>query len=128
MRQGCTDVAKVDFPDLPSGAEVTKRLHHILAHEGPTFEPGPAAQAHAHVGTVGNLESALVTLKVAENAAGHAGQHGHGRIIGMDADPDTLIFSHGSNLPDEIRVVVPDFLLGEMAAVGKGLVEFGVDP
>ena len=121
MRQRRADVAEVDLPDL-LGAEVADHLFGILAGELlAALEPGAAAQADADVRAVGDLQRPLVAFEVAEDAARHAGQHGHRRIVGMDADAHARLFGDRRHLLDEVGVVLPDLFLGELAAVRERL-------
>src|SRR5205807_5435019 len=83
------------------------------------FQPRAAAQAYAHVRAVGDLHSAAVAIEVGENTARHAGQDGDRRIVRMNADTHAGLFGHRRHLLNEKRVVLPDFLLGELAAMGK---------
>ena len=121
VRQRRADVAEVDLPDL-RGAEVADHLLGVLAGElAAAFEPGAAAEADADVRAVGDLQGPLVAVEVAEDAARHAGEHGHRRVVGMDADPHAGLFGDRGHLLDEVGVVVPDLFLRELAAVGERL-------
>src|SRR6476660_6855120 len=71
MRNRGADVAEVDLPKLAHAAEIADGADHVHAHQFPALKPGPAAQAHADIGTLGDLERALVAFKVAEDAARH---------------------------------------------------------
>src|SRR5262249_35336900 len=56
-------------------------------------------------------------FEVAEDAAGNAAEHGDRRIVGMNADEHALFLSHRYYLPNEVLIVVPDFLFRVDAAV-----------
>src|SRR4051812_43718731 len=105
MQIGRADVAKVDLPDL-LGAEVPDHLFRVLAGElSPPLEPGAAAQADPDVRAVGDLESPLVPLEVAEDAPRDAGEHRNGRVVRMDPNPDTTLLGNRDDLLDEVGVI-----------------------
>ena len=75
------------------------------------------------MGGVGDFERFFVALEGAEDAAGNAGEHGDGRVIGVDADADIVFHGDRGDAADEVFVVVPEFGFGVDAAVGEGPLE-----
>src|SRR5439155_12142126 len=105
MRQRRTDVAEMNFPDLV-GAEIANHLLRVLAGERlAAFEPRSAAEADSDVRAVRDLHRALIPVEVSEDAARHAGEHRHGRIVRMNADPNASLLRYRRHLLDEIGVV-----------------------
>src|SRR5262249_12857493 len=92
------------------------------------FGPCPAAQAYADVRTVRDLEGAHVAVVIAENAARHATQFRHRRIVGMNADADALLLCYRNHLLDEVGVVLPEFFFGEFAPVRQRRLEHFAGP
>ena len=99
-------------------------MHELRA----AFVPAAAAEADADVGTVGDLHGALVAFEAGKDAAGNAGEFGHRRVVGVNADADIVLFGDRCHLLDEVCVVLPDFVGREPAAVGEWLVKFLVAP
>ena len=59
------------------------------------------------------ISSALaVAVEAAEDAARHAAQLGHRRVVGVDADAHAGFLGHRRDLLDEVGEVVPDLVLG----------------
>src|SRR6187549_1229044 len=81
------------------------------------LQPGAAAQADSDVRAVGDGHRPLVALVVAEDAPRHPGEHGHWRIVGMNADVHAGLFGDRDHLLDEVGVVLPDLLFRELPAV-----------
>src|SRR5262245_62482207 len=101
MRQRRTDVAEMNFPDL-LGAEIADHLLRILAGERlAAFEPSSAAEADSDVRTIRDLHRPLIPVEVPEDAARHAREHRHGRIVRMNADPTACFLRYGGHLLDE---------------------------
>src|SRR4051794_13098910 len=119
MRNGAFDVAEVDFPELVHFGEGADGFENIFSHFVAAFEPGSAAETDADIGAVGGFEGAEVAVEIAEDAARHASELGHRRIIGMNADADAEFFSHRYDLTDEVRVIFPQFLFAEFSAMGE---------
>src|SRR5262249_31244951 len=122
------DVAEVDLPDLRR-AEIADHLLGVLAGDllAP-LEPGAAAEADADVRAVRNLEGPLVPVEAAEDTPGDAGEDGDRRVLRMESRPHADLLGHRDDLLDEEGVVVPDFFLGELAAVRERLGPGLVDP
>src|SRR5439155_3537143 len=85
-------------------------------------------QTNADVGTVGDLQRAHVTIEVAEDATWHSTQFRHWRVIGVDADADTQLFSDWHHLSDEIGIVFPQLFFGIFAAMRERAFEHFADP
>src|SRR5207253_5710271 len=60
---------------------------------------------------------------VAEDAARHATQLRHRRIIRVNTDPYTKLFGHGRHTLDKESVVIPQLFLGELAVVSQRRLE-----
>ncbi len=112
-------VAEVNLPELAHLREALDGVEDVLAGVLAALHPGPAAQAHADIRTIRDLQRLHVAVVIAENAARHAGEFGDGRIVGVNPDANAQLFGHGHDLLDEVRVVLPDLFLRELAAVRK---------
>ena len=128
MRNRRAHVAEVDFPQLPHFRECPDRFYDVLAHVLAPLHPCAATQADAYVRAAGDLERAHVAGEVPEYAARYAAQLGHWGIVRMDSDTDAELFGHGRGLPDEVRVVLPQFFVREFAAVSERRLEHFVVP
>src|SRR5206468_12112054 len=62
------DIAKMNLPELVHFREGARGFEYIFAHLFAAFHPGPRAETHADVGTVGNLQRPYVAIEVPEHA------------------------------------------------------------
>ena len=69
------------------------------------------------------ISRARVAVEVAEDAARHAAQLRHRRIVRVNPDPYPKLFGHGRHPLDEEGVVIPQLFLGELAAVSQRRLE-----
>src|SRR5262245_5101803 len=122
-RNGRADVAEMDLPKLAHVREGPRRFQNALAHPAAAFHPGAATETDADVRAVGDSQGAHVAVEVAEDAARHAAQLRHRRIIRVNADPYPQLFGHGRHPFDKERVVLPELFPGELAAVRQRRLE-----
>src|SRR5262249_55200346 len=108
--------------------EFADRGENVAAGRFPTLHPRAAAQAHADIGAVRDLERLHVAVKCAEDMTRDAAEFRNRRVIGMDADSGTLLFGGRNHLLDEVGVVFPQLLLREAAAMRQRSFEYLVGP
>ena len=128
VRNGRAHVAEVDFPELSHFRECPDRIDDVLAHVLAPLHPRAATETDADVRAAGDFKRAHVAVEVAEDATRDASELGHRGVVRMDSDTDAQLFGHGRRLPDEVRVVLPQFFLREFATVSQGRLEHLVAP
>ena len=89
-----------------------------FVHQCAALQPAVDAEAYPNIGAVCDSHRLLIAVKAAENAPRHAAQAKLGRIVWMDSNADTLFFSHGHNLRNEVAEVFPNLLLAVDSSVG----------
>src|SRR5262249_977028 len=85
-RNRAAHIAKVYLPKLVHFGEDARGFEDVLPHLPTSFHPGARTKTHANVGAVGDFQSPEVAIEISEDAAGHAAQLRHRRIIRVNTD------------------------------------------